>query len=439
MSHQTHSYKLRITGLGALALAAATLTTTGCGTNAVESGAAPVQIAGTALNGSVHGGQQPVSGATIQLYASSSNGYGAPAYALLTKGITTDGAGGFNITADYTCPSSSSQVYLVATGGNPGAGTNASLAMMAALGACGNLTAATFINLNEITTIASVYALAPFMTGYANVGTSAGNMQGLTNAFATVNKLANITSGSPSGTLPAGATAPVAEINTLANIIASCINTTGASSPQCTMLFSQTTPAGGAAPTDTIGAALNIARNPGNNVSGLLALNSANAPFQPSLNFASDYTVAIKYKPTASAPAATAISQTGDVWVANGGNSTLSKLDATTGAATIYSGGGLSGPSGLAFDQAGNVWVTNRTASTLSVFNSAGTGTAVTLSSGLSSPTDIAIDGTNQLWITNSGNSSLTHVVVNGVAVVSSTSVTGGGVNAPLAVAIDPY
>jgi hypothetical protein len=38
--------------------------------------------------------------------------------------------GSFTITGDYTCPSGSSEVYLVAAGGNPGlgSGTNANTA-----------------------------------------------------------------------------------------------------------------------------------------------------------------------------------------------------------------------------------------------------------------------------------------------------------------------
>ena len=117
-------------------------------------------------------GQQPITGSTIQLYAAWTTGYGASATALLSSPVVTDAAGSFAITGDYTCPSSSSQLYIVATGGNPGLGpgtNNAAIALMAALGPCNlhggeyTLDPNSFIWINEVTTVASVYALAAFM------------------------------------------------------------------------------------------------------------------------------------------------------------------------------------------------------------------------------------------------------------------------------------
>jgi len=84
----------------------------------------PPSIIGTQLQGHVHGGQQPVSGSTIQLYAAGTSGYGAGAIALIANPIVTDSSGSFSITAQYQCPSSSSQLYIVATGGNPGLGSS---------------------------------------------------------------------------------------------------------------------------------------------------------------------------------------------------------------------------------------------------------------------------------------------------------------------------
>ena len=268
MKIQTHSLKHRaaLGTLSALTLAAAGLLTTGCGIHSSDLVATPVTSQGVAFQGNIHGGQQPVAGASLQLYAASNAGYGAASYALFTIPVTSDANGNFNFTGDYTCPANA-QVYLVATGGNPGAGANANLALMSALGPCSNLTPATFITVNEITTVASAYALSPFMT---EAGKRRYQRHQRTRSHQrlrrAVNKLANITNGGSSGTLPTGATAPVTEINTLADILAACINTTGGNAgtttTNCGKLFSYATPAGGPAPTDTITAILNIAKKP---------------------------------------------------------------------------------------------------------------------------------------------------------------------------------
>jgi len=76
--------------------------------------------AGVSFSGKVLAGSQRVSGATVQLYAAGSTGYESAGTALLTSALTTNSAGGFTVPAGYMCPSSSTQVYLIARGGNPG-------------------------------------------------------------------------------------------------------------------------------------------------------------------------------------------------------------------------------------------------------------------------------------------------------------------------------
>jgi hypothetical protein len=135
---------------------------------------------------SVHGGQQPVSGSTLQLYAVGTTGDGSPATPLLTQTVTSDANGNFTITGAYTCPSASTLVYVTATGGNPGlsSGTNnAALALMAALGPCGSLGPSTFISMNELTTVAAVWALAPFMSSYSSIGSGSADAAALASAF----------------------------------------------------------------------------------------------------------------------------------------------------------------------------------------------------------------------------------------------------------------
>ncbi|WP_260739074.1 choice-of-anchor D domain-containing protein [Tunturiibacter lichenicola] len=269
----------------ALTLLPLSLLIFGCGTQRN----APQVIIPPGVHGLVHGGQQPVTGATIQLYAVGSAAEGSPASPLLSPAPSTDATGSFNITGTYTCPSPSTLVYIVATGGNPGlpAGSNnAALSLMAALGPCGNLSASTYIFMNELTTIATVYPLAPYMTSPSAIGAPSGEVEALTAAFVQAAQLVNTTSGTAPGTgVPAGTTVPIEQINTIGNILSVCINsaggTAGDNSP-CGNLFSLTTPQGLTPATDTSTALLHIANDPALNTAALYNLIPPQAPFQPS-------------------------------------------------------------------------------------------------------------------------------------------------------------
>jgi len=440
------------TTVAAILLSAASLVLAGC---SGLTSTAPVTVQGVALHGSVHGGQQPVSNATMQLYAAGNTGYGsAHTYTsgtslLGTHIVTTDVNGGFSITGDYTCPSATTEVYLVATGGNPGptAPANSSIALMGALGQCGLLSSSTNVVINELTTVASVWALSPFMTSIANIGTSSTNAQGLTNAFATVNKLANISTGAVSGpALPVGASIPVAKINTLADLLAACINSDGSTGngSGCGMLFTAAT-VNGAAPTDTITAAMNLAQHPNANTSVANNVN-AQSPFQPTLLSApSDFSLVITYPGGGlSTPKGIAADATGNVWVANSGNSSVTKLDAlgitTTDATGYLSGtngytvGSLSMPSAIAIDIGGNAWLANSGNNTVTEISASGTTGTVFSGGNLSAPSSVAVDAISNVWVANQGNTSITQISNTGTL----TNYSSAGITASTAIAIDP-
>ena len=107
---------------------------------------------------------------------------------------------------------------------------NPQLGLMTALGPCSNLNSSVPLIVNEVTTVASIWALAPF-TGadYAHIGSSSSNYtNGFANAFATVNNLVDITAGAAFSVTPAGyGTVPQAEINTLADAVNTCAATAG--------------------------------------------------------------------------------------------------------------------------------------------------------------------------------------------------------------------
>jgi hypothetical protein len=383
-------------------------------------------VAGGQLRGALHGGQQPISGASLQLYAVGRTGYGSSATPLLSSPVMTDATGAFSITGDYTCPTSSSQLYIVATGGNPGLapGTNnPAIAMMSALGPCtlngGQLTLdpTSFIWINEVTTVASVYALSGFMGGDAtHVGTSNTNAIGIANAIGLVNNLVDPTAGAALTTTLAGnGTAPQATINALGNTLAACVNSDGTGTP-CSALFTAATPSGGTAPTDTIQAVFDIARNPANNVSTLYALASPTPPFQPTLSTApNDWTLQLRYRTVnfdvnGNGPTQTAIAidSSGNAWIANefitsvnlnSSVAVLSNNGSILSGSAGYTGGGLNRPSGIAIDPVGDVWLTNSFTSSLSKFSS--TGSAVSGSSGFGTvctSQGVAVDGLGRVW-----------------------------------------
>ncbi len=332
---------------------------TGCGSTGIHMESGPgSETQGATIAGVVHGGQQPVSGAKVYFYAVGTSGYASQAVSLLTGAgyVTTQSDGSFSIT-NYTCPAApGDQVYLLAVGGNPGNSggqTNPNLVLMAALGGCASLTDSTYVVANEVTTAASAYALAPLM-GYTNnnppAGTAvnlgvptsgpscnaAGNWVstgantcdyvGLKNAFGTVNRLVDFSTGTAQTGITT-AMEPQARLNTLANILAACVNSTGGTAgdgSNCGTLFKALTPTStGTAPTDTLQAILNLARNQGPSATvsaSLFGLSSAKAPFQPSLSAVpNDWTLPI-----------------------------------------TLSAGGIDGPTGLGVDAAGNVWVVTR-------------------------------------------------------------------------------
>ena len=425
--------------------AAITLAITGCA-NPFNSATNTEPVVLGAIQGRTFGGQQPVSGATIQLYQVGTTGYGTGATPLITgAAVTTDVHGAFTITGKYTACTSGSQIYITALGGNPGSGTNNSLALMAGLGLCDNLTTSTFININEITTVATVWAMAPFMNGIT-IGAPATNPAGLAQAMADVAVLTNVSTGATPGTgLPTGATSPTAEIDTLADILASCVNSTGAGDgAACDRLFANATSRTGVVPTDTVTAAINMATQPSKNVATLFGLSSSTAPFQPTLSSINDFTVGVTYSVGGfSGPSSLAIDSSNNVWITNAsGNSVteLSHAGLPLSGTAGFTVGAINTPSAVAIDAAGDAWIANAGTSTVTELTSAGVNVMGSPFSGggLSTPSSIAIDSSGSVWLANRGTGTVTALSSKGVALSPTAGYVPAGVTAPVAVAINP-
>ena len=407
----------------------------GCGV-----GPAAVGVSGSAgsvgLAGTVHGGQTPVTGSTIQLYALGTTGYGS-AMTPVGAAVMTDATGSFAL-GTYTCPSTTSPMLLMATSGNAGSGTNAALAEVAMLGPCGALTSATFISISEVTTAATAYALAQFAavsgtsTGF---GSTAGNVLGMTNAYGPYTNLVNNATGN--ARVPVAVTGlvlPQAEMNTLGNILAGCVNSNGSTvaTTACAMLFAAATPAGGTAPVNTLQAAVDVALNPANNVTTLYNISTAVAPFQPALTAApNDYVVGIQYTGGGITGSygtnGVAIDAAGNAWIDVGTTSAVHQVTEISPAGVFVSGTSgygstvLSGPQGIAIDASGNALVTDINVNKVYKFSGTngsllGTYTATSLNA----PLGIAIDIDGSIWVANDNSSSVTHLTAAGVEATGS-------------------
>jgi hypothetical protein len=246
----------------------------GCGLGAPATTVLEPQAVSTSLSGHVRGGEAPIVGADVYLYATTNGGYpssGSGGVQLLHT--TSNGSGDFSFNnssgmTQFTCPSGQAeQTYMFAVGGNSGSNAvNSQIVELAATGPCSGLTSGTSVTINEVTTTASAYALANFLyvdtstspttvrisapannnvvTGGATAGSSSGpGAAGLPHAFLNVPQLVSIATGSANTATPLTGSGlgqnngtvtgvvPAAEINTIGDILQSCVNSSGTTPP----------------------------------------------------------------------------------------------------------------------------------------------------------------------------------------------------------------
>ncbi|MEO6982722.1 MAG: hypothetical protein ABI072_06370, partial [Edaphobacter sp.] len=257
-------------------LASSAMLTAGCANMATTASGVGALNANATLSGKVHGGNQPVAGATVTLYYAAQQLYTAPILAATTT-TSSDGTGSFsfiqNLTPDqapngntFSCPSAGDPlVYVVAKGGNTlnngGPENNSAAAFMGVYGVCSQIANAGFLNLTEASTVATMAAYQQFFDP-ANDGLSADGIgqakNAIVNAANTVARLADTAAGTirSSTAIPAStangtngvtgvivtATPETAKLNTLANALSACVNNASASATACTTLFASATP-----------------------------------------------------------------------------------------------------------------------------------------------------------------------------------------------------
>jgi hypothetical protein len=468
------SMSLSFSPLKCLALLTAALATaalTGCAnmvTTASETNA--FSTVGTTA-GMIHGGQQPVSGATVKIYAVGTAGYGSPSTLLATTTTSTTGTGSFafqQVTSgatgpsgsSYICPTSNTQIYITANGGDTlgtNVNNNTAASFISALGPCGSAVN-NFISLNEVTTVATLAALQQYFNpnteslGYPNTTQAA---LGFTNGVATISNLADlnhglaITSSTLTGTASTVSGTAVtmtpesAKVNTLADILAACINTTTSGSTNCGTLFTNAVPPASAAvtsqpgltfatATDTVQAAYYMLVNPTENgdngaTSGKLfnlygLAGGTASPFQPGLTAQpTDWTVGILYNASTSACTGTASGKfifyaylvradaNGNIWISSNGAapeniSEVSPTGVPMACVTPSSASGLY--EGLTIDTVGNIWTTSHISLTVgAIYEINPTTLAVTpwTETGIV-PWDVAADGSGNVFYTSASS-----------------------------------
>jgi len=342
------------------------------------------------IAGQVFAGGGRVEGATVTLWA-------ATAVAPVQLGRAATGADGRFTISSAAASAKDASLYLIAEGGKSSAdrtdGDNDSMALMTVLGG----TPPANVVINELTTIASVWTHAQFIEGAAIKG----HALGLRIAAGNVPNLVDVTTGGLGPViqdpLNSSQTSTLATFNTLAILLAGCL--TRVRGDACDKFFAVATPPGGAAPTDTLTAAENIARNPAHQAETLFALLDEfypvpagelwrEVPFIPYLSFApSAWTLSLVFAGGGlNSLGGIAIDGEGNMWADDnflagaqstiwvpfgGGISKIAPNGEPISPMTVgYRGGGIDGPGfGIAIGADDKVWATSLAGKTISVFD----------------------------------------------------------------------
>lgn len=453
------------------------------------------------IQGQVHGGQSPISGASIYLYAAGTTGYGSAATSLIKTSplpagvsidsngngyVTADANGNFALSGDYTC-TQGTQVYMVAVGGNSGSGTNNPyIVQMAGLGECpsqGNLAAQDpYVTINELSTVAFAYAMAPFVSStntdayhIGSTSTTAGKLA-IHNAMANVANLVSLAYGQAQSSMPGNSnvTMPTAKISHLANLLATCVNTSGLlgiakvqagngggytyTLDPCGKLFNDTlgvTESGSSITTtaDEAQAIFNIALNPTTKVTPLYNLVGSTTAFLDLLTAApTDWTLPIVYKNAVSVfaeasdsttgytggPFNIAIDASGNAWI---GDRTDGVVEiSTTGTVSSWNHG-FGRIKGVAIAPNGNIWAADYLNNNVYIMDTSGD-VLSTLTNGVSSPAAIAFNNAGNAYIVDEAPANVTVYNPTGTSVLAYEVAMGdlyttNGVTAPAWIAID--
>lgn len=289
------------------------------------------------------------------------------------------------------------------------------------------------ITINELTTVAAAFSFAQFTLE----GVIAGNAFGLGIAAGMNDNLVSPLTGAPSEVLTsspnADETNSLRSTRALANLVASFVQKQSGGVPN---LFALTTPPGGAAPTDTLQALVNICLYPTNNLEGIYTQSQALEIYSPSLEQMPEaWTIAVKVNASGSdtmlfgGPGNLVFDKNGYAWITNNvpqGQPTSADYNIVlkpngkpadgengTPKSPITGGGILGGGFGIEIDPHGTVWMGNfgwgrvnpKPGESVSQFD--GDGTPISPQQdvpGVDRAQGIASDQDNNIWIASNGS-----------------------------------
>ena len=241
--------------------------------------------------------------------------------------------------------------------------------------------------------------------------------QGIETAFATVTNLVDVGSGTALATTPGKTgTPPQTLLNSIANSLAACVNSTASDFTECGRLFNAT-PSGGTSggdyPTETATAAINLAHHPAAYVSTIFGLAAGTgAPFQPALATApNDFTVGIQYAGSGVRNTASLdLDDVGNVWMgaATGdpGNVMFTVAEMSPlgvlAAGSPFASGTVNGEVSVAIEPGGNVFYLTPGA----LGELTGTGLPISPAAGWSFPDtnaiyNLRVGGSGYVWVSN--------------------------------------
>lgn len=404
------------------------------------------------LSGTVSAAGKALAGAHVILFAGERTG------SIRLGAATANPVGQFEIRYE---PPASGVLYVAASPGGAGNGAGR-LQLLSVAGVLGNAGGVapqrlSSVTVDELTTVATTFALAQFITA----GEISGPSPGLENAGSTVFNLVSPVDGKAGAVVTnannGSSNQTLATLDTLANLVSVC--SAAPSSAQCRRVLSLSTAPGAAIPTNTVQAVLNLVKSPTVSRAALFLLARTQSLYAPSLGappkawiLALHYTEAGLY-----APGRSVLDAKGDVWSGNNWqpgtvepSTEATALNPVGGPAfgTPISGGGVKGPAwGTAVAANGSVWFANFAGN--SVTELSATGAPLSPNSGwtnggLKEPQGVAVDQKGDIWIANSFGTETAPgegdvVVYPGGDPSKAIKITGGGINHPFAIQIDGH